>query len=140
MANEPKSPVETTSKVNAYVTNLIDALKADNLNLSVKDKVDIGGLLDNMRKRIEEYMKELKASLPLDNAHKELVTPTTKVSYSERTTLDVTPEAFEKEVSHDNFLLCVKVNLTKAKTFVTEERLKEIGTSTIQPIIAFKLR
>lgn len=140
MANEPVNPVSTTSKVNAYVINLIESLKKDALILTLKDKVDICGLLDNIRKRTEEYIKTIKPELPLDNMHKEIIGTICKVTYNEKNILEVTPEALEKELNHDDFIRAVKMNLTNAKTFVSEDRLKEIGITIIQPNVSFKMR
>jgi len=127
MSNGIMNPVQTTTKVKTYLENLIKGLQDKNLNLSQNDIIDVAGHLDQIKKKADKYVSELKKKLPLSESKKSLQGSMYIAVRSESTQRHIEPETFANEVSPRDFYKCVKVSLTDAKKVITEERINEIA-------------
>ena len=141
--NEMSKNVTTVKKISAYIENLFNDLKTEELELNTKDKIDCYTFLNEIKKNIDEYLKVHKKELPFkinkDN-EAELEGNYCRAEYAVKEELTVEPLALLKEVKKENFIHCVCVSNTEAKKYVPENRLKEIGTIKITPVITLKVK
>lgn len=126
MSNGKVINVDTISRCHTYLLTIIKGLK-EGAKLSQKDEIDAATLLDDIRKKSEEYVKALKKELPLSLKNKEISGHIARAEYSESKTYFINPVDLKKETNIQQFLECIKVQMKKAKEILPEQKVKEIS-------------
>jgi len=122
--NTIKSPVETTTKIRAYVKNLCENLDT----LTEYDQatlIDVAALLDSIHKIAEEKVKEVKSSLDFeDNPEIEGTIGRARKQDSEVAEIDA--RTYRQNVSENDFFKSIKVVMKKAKEILSEDLYQQL--------------
>jgi len=123
--NQYSKPIETTEKVRTYINNLIKAAKEE--NLSIKEKIDIAALLDDIQKKSKAFVDKLKKQLEPKKGESEIEGTIARARFSEKISITIPPIKFYNEVTPEIFIKCVKVGIKEAKEVLPENRIKAIA-------------
>lgn len=128
MSNKKTINVSTVIKINSYICNIIEELKAGDVELSMEDKIDIGALFDNIRKKTEAYVKPLKVELitKLSLSDKEYDGGIARARYAESANFEIPINALREEVTEKDFDKCISVVARKVKDILPEVVINKI--------------
>ena len=97
---------------------------------ATKNIIDVAYLLDCISKDASKYVAKLKKQLEFKKGQYEINGNIGRAHLDIHQYTEIPPAAFQKEVTPEVFMDCIKVDAAKAKKEIPEDRIKAISVPT----------